>query len=378
MTNTHFQITATSKATKARRGRLNTRHGIVETPVFMPVGTQGTVKAITPAQIEDLGARIILGNTYHIHLRPGSELVRNLGGLHRFMAWDRSILTDSGGFQVFSLAKLRKISEAGITFQSHLDGKEVFLGPRESMQAQWDLGSDIAMALDECPPYPCDRDACRAAVDRSIRWARQCLDLSSESGFIERGHHLFAIVQGSNYEEMRRECAQALREMPFQGYAVGGVSVGEPEEEMFSQIGVTVPHLPEDRPRYAMGLGAPPQMLKMTALGVDMFDCVMPTRVARHGTAFTESGPINLRNERHRTEEGPLIDGCGCYACRHFSRAYIRHLTIAGEILGATLLTIHNLHFFLDLMRQARDRIEDGSFAAWHRDWITRYEDGAR
>lgn len=370
----HFQVKAVDAETSARRGTLKTLHGNIQTPVFMPVGTQGTVKGVTPVQLEEVGSQIILGNTYHLHLRPTSELIRDLGGLHRFMGWEKPILTDSGGFQVFSLAKLREISEDGIAFQSHLDGKNVFLGPREAMQIQWNLDTDIAMVLDECPPYPCERDACRSAVERSIRWARQCLELSNESGFLESGHHLFAIVQGSNYEELRRECAEALREMPFPGFAVGGVSVGEPEPEMLFQVEASVKYLPEDKPRYTMGLGTPSQMLKMIAMGVDMFDCVMPTRMARHGTAFTNDGPINLRNERFRMDADPLTATCACYACRNFSRAYIRHLVVANELLASTLLSIHNLHFFLDLMTRARNHIESGDYATWHRSWVARYE----
>lgn len=371
----HFQVKARDRETQARRGRLQTLHGPVETPIFMPVGTQGTVKAVTPAQLNEIGSEIILGNTYHLHLRPGSELVRDMGGLHSFMGWDKPILTDSGGFQVFSLAKLRKISEDGIAFQSHLNGADVFLGPKEAMQIQWNLGSDIAMVLDECPPFPCEEDACRRSVERSIRWARRCLTLSEESGFLERGHHVFAIVQGSNYEDQRRECAEALREMDFPGYAIGGVSVGEPEPEMLFQVGVTTRYLPEDKPRYAMGLGTPAQMLKMVAMGVDMFDCVMPTRVARHGTAFTLDGPVNIKNERFRADPRPLMENYGSYACQ-FSRAYLRHLVMAGEILASTLLSMHNLYFFLDLMREAREQIEAGDYGSWHKAWITRYEAG--
>jgi queuine tRNA-ribosyltransferase len=372
----HFQVHSRDAETSARRGTLQTLHGAIETPVFMPVGTQGTVKAVTPAQLEEAGSQIILGNTYHLHLRPGSELIRELGGLHRFMGWEKPILTDSGGFQVFSLAKLRRISEEGIAFQSHLTGEDVFLGPKEAMQIQWNFGSDIAMVLDECPPYPCERDACRQAVERSVRWARQCMELSQENGFLEAGHHVFAIVQGSNFEDLRRECAEALREMPFPGFAVGGVSVGEPEPEMLFQVGVTTKHLPEEKPRYAMGLGTPAQMLKMVALGVDMFDCVMPTRMARHGTAFTPWGPINLKNEKFRRDPRPLVENFGSYTCRHFSRAYLRHLVTSGEILGSTLLSIHNLHFFLDLMRQAREHIAAGDYGSWHKAWIERYESG--
>lgn len=372
----HFTLKARDSATGARRGTLTTLHGTIETPAFMPVGTQGTVKAMTPAQIDEVGSQIILGNTYHLHLRPGSELVRDMGGLHRFMGWDKPILTDSGGFQVFSLAKLRQVSDDGIAFQSHLTGEDVFLGPREAMQIQRNLGSDIAMVLDECPPYPCERDACRQAVQRSIRWARECLAVSEESGFIDSGHHLFGIVQGSNFEDLRQECAEALREMPFPGYAVGGVSVGEPEPEMLFQVGATTKHLPQEKPRYAMGLGTPPQMLKMIALGVDMFDCVMPTRMARHGGAFTPWGPVNIRNERFRRDARPLIEDYGSYTCRHFSRAYLRHLVTAGEFLAATLLSMHNVYFFLDLMRQAREHVEAGDYATWHQGWIERYELG--
>ena len=343
----------------------------------MPVGTQATVKAMTPAQLEEIGARIILGNTYHLALRPGPELIGRFGGLHRFMHWDRPILTDSGGFQVFSLAKLRRITEDGIAFQSHLDGKAFFLGPKEAIGWQTAFGSDIAMVIDECPPYPCARDACREAVDRSRRWAGECLALAGESGLLGRGSHLFAIVQGSVYDDMRREEAEALSVMGFPGYAIGGVSVGEPEEEMLRQVGVTTPHLPEGKPRYTMGLGTPAQILKMIALGVDMFDCVMPTRLARNGTAFTPDGVVNLRNERFRDLDQPLVEGLDNYTCRHFSVAYLRHLVMAGEILGSTLLTLHNLHFFLDLVRQARAHIEAGDFGLWHRAWISRYEAGA-
>lgn len=372
----HFQLLKTDGATAARRGRLTTRHGVIETPIFMPVGTQGTVKAITPQHLREIGAQIILGNTYHLSLRPGSELIRDLGGLHKFMGWDGPILTDSGGFQVFSLAKLRDITDAGVAFQSHLDGAKHFLGPREVMGIQQNLGSDIAMVLDECPPWPCERDACARAVERSFRWAQQCKQIATDSGFLGAGHHVFAIVQGSTYDDLRRSAAESLAALDFPGYAVGGVSVGEPEPEMLKQVGATTPFMPADKPRYTMGLGTPPQLLKMIALGVDMFDCVMPTRVARNGLVFTPDGPLNLRNEQYRTDPRPIVDGMDNYTCRHFSRAYLRHLTMAGEMLSGTLLTIHNLHFFLDLMVQARAHIEAGDYAAWHRGWIERYEAG--
>jgi len=371
-----FQLLATDPATAARRGRLHTRHGAVETPIFMPVGTQGTVKAVTPAQLHDLGAQIILGNTYHLNLRPGSEVVRELGGLHQFMGWDGPILTDSGGFQVFSLAKLRDIREDGVAFSSHLDGTKLFLGPREVMAIQQNLGSDIAMVIDECPPWPCDRDECAQACARSLRWAGACRTIATDTGWLAAGHHLFAIVQGSTFDDLRREAAEALAAMDFPGYAVGGVSVGEPEPEMLKQVAATTPYLPADKPRYTMGLGTPPQLLKMVALGVDLFDCVLPTRVARNGLAFTPDGPLNLRNEKFRTDPRPIVEGLANYAAG-FSRAYLRHLTLAGEILGCTLLTIHNLHFYLDLMAQARAHIEAGDYGVWHRGWIERYEANA-
>ncbi len=371
----HFQLLGIDPATAARRGRLATRHGVIETPMFMPVGTQGTVKALSPAQLREIGAQIILGNTYHLNLRPGSPLVRELGGLHAFMQWDGPILTDSGGFQVFSLAKLREIREDGVAFASHLDGRRLFLGPREVMTIQQDLGSDIAMVLDECPPWPCSREECARAVDRSLRWAAECRRIAEGDGFLAAGHHVFAIVQGSTFDDLRREAAEALTALNFPGYAVGGVSVGEPEPEMLKQVGATTPFLPADRPRYTMGLGTPPQLLRMIALGVDLFDCVLPSRVARNGLVFTPDGPLNLRNEQYRTDPRPLVEGLDNYTAR-FSRAYLRHLTLAGEILGCTLLTLHNLHFYLDLMAQARRHLEAGDYGAWHRGWIERYEAG--
>jgi queuine tRNA-ribosyltransferase len=371
----HFQLIGKDTSTGARRGRLTTLHGSIETPIFMPVGTQGTVKAVTPVHLRDIGAQVILGNTYHLNLRPGSELVRELGGLHRFMGWDGPILTDSGGFQVFSLSKLREIRDDGVAFQSHIDGAKLFLGPKEVMGIQANLGSDIAMVIDECPPWPVDRDACAAACGRSLRWARQCREIAVESGFLSSGRLVFAIAQGSTYDDMRREAAEALAALDFSGYAVGGVSVGEPEPEMLKQVAATTPFLPADKPRYTMGLGTPPQILKMIALGVDMFDCVLPTRVARNGLAFTPNGPINLRNEKFRADPRPVVDDLENYTCLNFSRAYLRHLFMSGEMLGGTLLTIHNLHFFLDLLGQARAHIEAGDYGAWHLQWIRRYEE---
>ncbi len=373
-----FEVLKRDARGDARRGRLRTAHGVVETPAFMPVGTQATVKALTPAQLREVGAQIILGNTYHLNLRPGPELVRELGGLHRFMGWDGPILTDSGGFQVFSLTKLRKITDAGVAFRSHLDGAEVFLGPRECMGIQAALGTDIAMVLDECPPWPVTREDTRLAVERTIRWAAASREAWQELGQPPLGRHLFGIVQGSSFADLRRECAERLVALDFPGYAIGGVSVGEPEPEMLAAVAASAPHLPEDKPRYVMGVGTPPQLLKMIGQGADMFDCVLPTRLARHGCAFSPDGPLNLKNARFTRDAGPLVEGLDNYTCRHFTRAYLRHLVQCNEMLGSTLLSMHNLHFFLDLMTQARARLESGDFTAWAQTWIERYEAGAR
>jgi queuine tRNA-ribosyltransferase len=375
---THFELLGTDPRSGARRGRLRTRHGVVETPVFMPVGTQATVKALTPAQIRETGAEIVLSNTYHLALRPGSALVREFGGLHRFMGWDGPILTDSGGFQVYSLAKLRRVTDEGISFQSHLDGSRVFLGPREVVRLQQDFGSDIAMVIDECPAFGAPRGECARAVRRSGIWAAECLRIARDEGFLAAGHHLFAIVQGSVHDDLRREAAEQATALGFPGYAIGGVAVGEEEPEMLRQVAATTPHLPAGRPRYTMGLGTPPQILAMIGSGVDMFDCVLPTRMARNGAAFTPGGVINLRNERWRTVREPLVPGCACHACRTFAAGYVRHLVMAGEILACTLLTLHNVSFYVDLVRRAREHILAGDFAAWSRAWIERYEAGGR
>ncbi len=371
-----FEIESERGGLAARAGRLRTGHGAVETPVFMPVGTQGSVKALTPAHLEEIGVPIILGNTYHLNLRPGSETIRKLGGLHRFMGWEGPILTDSGGYQVFSLSRLRKINEKGISFRSHIDGDPVFLGPAEVMKIQQNLRSDIAMVLDECTPNRSERDTCARAVERTLRWAVECLSLAEESSFRGEGGQVFGIVQGSVFQDLRIECAEALASFDFDGFAIGGVSVGETEAEMLEQVRWVQPHLPEESPLYLMGVGTPPQLLKMVALGVDMFDCVMPTRAARHGTAFTPTGPINISNSRYREDERPLVDELDNYTCRSFSRSYLRHLVMAKELLAHTLLTIHNLHFNMDLMRQVREHIVQGDFEKWHEKWIAKYEEG--
>jgi len=355
---------------KARRGRLTTPHGVIETPVFMPVGTQGTVKAVSPRELHELNAQIILGNSYHLFVRPGMDVMRQLGGLHRFMGWKGPILTDSGGFQVFSLAKLRKITEEGVHFQSHLDGSPCFIGPETAMEIQAALGSDIAMAFDECPPHPCGHDYAAKSLALTLRWAQRCRTWAA-------GHDvrpaLFGIVQGSGFEDLRRESAQALVQMDFEGYAVGGVSVGETQEEMMQAVEWSEPFLPTAKPRYAMGLGTPPQMIELVARGIDMFDCVLPTRIARNGTAFTATGTVNLKNAPFAADPGPIEDGCQCYACREFSRGYLRHLIKAEEILGLRLISLHNLHFYLHLMQQARSAIEARTFDAFRRHFVANY-----
>jgi queuine tRNA-ribosyltransferase len=361
-----FELLHVDSHSKARRGRLTTAHGVVETPVFMPVGTQGTVKAMHPDELETLGTQIVLGNTYHLFLRPGLEIIGDFGGLHGFSSWNKPILTDSGGFQVFSLARLRRITEEGVHFQSHIDGAACFIGPREAMQIQDALGSDIAMAFDECPPYPCERDYAAQSLERTLRWAAACRQQPTRGA-------TFGIVQGATFPDLRRESAEALVAMDFDGYAVGGVSVGEPEEEMLAAIENSEPFLPQTKARYAMGLGTPPQMVEMVARGIDMFDCVLPTRVARNGTAFTSAGTVNLKNACHAKARGPIEEGCGCPACRRFSRAYIRHLLKAEEILGLRLVTQHNLYFYLHLMRRIRDAMEDGSFSKFRKAFLERY-----
>jgi queuine tRNA-ribosyltransferase len=376
MFNVRPMFTLLKEDGQARRGVLKTRHGDIQTPIFMPVGTQATVKGMTPAQIEEVGAQIILGNTYHLNIRPGSDLVHEMGGLHQFMNWKKPILTDSGGFQVFSLSKLRKITEKGIEFRSHLDGRKLFLGPQNCYEIQKNLDTDIAMVLDECPPYPCERDECETSIARTIRWAGEFLEHATQDGFIESGHHVFGIVQGSIYDDLRKHCAQALSAMDFPGYAIGGVSVGEPEEEMIRQVAATAPYLPKGKPRYVMGVGTPPQLLKMVGLGADMFDCVMPTRLARHATVFTPTGVLNLKNERFKRDPNPIMEADN-YTCQNFSRAYLRHLIMAKELLAHTLLSLHNTHFFLDLMAQARAHIEAGDYAQWSAAWIARYNAGA-
>ena len=352
---------------RARRGRLHLRRGTVETPVFMPVGTYGTVKAMTPEELAGLGAEIVLGNTFHLMLRPGTGVIRAHGGLHRFMHWSGPILTDSGGFQVFSLAELRKLTEEGVHFRSPVNGDPVFLSPEISMQVQTDLDSDVVMAFDECPPYPATEAQARKSMELSMRWARRSRDAF---GGLGNPNALFGIVQGGTHAGLRLESTAALREIGFEGYAVGGLAVGEPADERNAVLDVLEPALPGDRPRYLMGVGTPSDIVEAVLRGIDMFDCVMPTRNARNGHLFTSQGIVKIRNAAHHEDTGPLDPACGCYTCRNYSRAYLRHLDRCNEILGARLGTIHNLHYYLSLMRRIRAAIESGElerFAAGFR-----------
>jgi queuine tRNA-ribosyltransferase len=344
----------------ARRGRLHLRRGVVETPVFMPVGTYGTVKAMTPEELQGLGAQIVLGNTFHLMLRPGTDVIREHGGLHGFMHWPGPILTDSGGFQVFSLAELRKLSEEGVRFRSPVNGDAVFLSPEISMRVQTDLDSDVVMAFDECPPYPATEAEARQSMELSMRWARRSRDAFRE---LDNPNALFGIVQGGTHVGLRLESAAALRDIGFDGYAVGGLAVGEPADERNAVLDALTPHLPADRARYLMGVGTPGDIVEAVLRGIDMFDCVMPTRNARNGHLFTSQGVVKIRNAAHQHDTGPLDPACDCYTCRHYSRSYLRHLDRCNEILGARLNSIHNLHYYLHLLRRIRAAIEAGDYA---------------
>ncbi len=360
-----FELLKTDTQTQARLGKLHTAHGVVDTPVYMPVGTQASVKAMDPRELLECGTQIILGNTYHLNIRPGLDIIRAGGGLHGFMNWDKPILTDSGGFQVFSLAKIRKIKPHGVEFRSHLDGSPLFLGPKESMEIQRILGSDIAMVFDECPPHDAPAREQRSAVERTIRWARECREQPRAAG-----QKVFGIVQGGSNAALREECAKAIVPMDFDGYAIGGVSVGEPEPEMLQAVEFTVPHLPANKARYAMGLGTPAQMLELVARGVDMFDCVLPTRVARNGTAYTRHGALGIKGGQFKADFRPVEDGCDCYACKNFTRAYLRHLLNVNEILGLRMLSVHNTYMYLKTMADARKHLAAGTFAEYYREFI--------
>ncbi|MEK7793777.1 MAG: tRNA guanosine(34) transglycosylase Tgt [Candidatus Hydrogenedentota bacterium] len=369
----NFEVTHTDGM--ARVGRLTLAHGVVQTPVFMPVGTQGTVKALTREELTAIGAEVILANAYHLYLRPGIDVISAAGGLHRFMAWDRPILTDSGGFQVFSLASLNKVTEEGVTFQSHLDGSTHMLTPEKAIDVQAVIGADIMMCFDECTSYPAERDAAAKSMEMTFRWARRCKRRWEEGG---RGEHqaLFGIVQGSTYEDLRRNSVEATVDIGFPGYAIGGVSVGESKEEMLSVIDWCAPRLPKGSPRYLMGVGAPEDLLEGIERGIDMFDCVMPTRNARNGSLFTSQGRINIKNERFKADFGPLDPACACPVCATYSRAYLSHLFRTGEILSMRLNTLHNVFFMLNLLAVCRGAIRDGRFAAFKRSFLGAYLGG--
>ncbi len=372
-----FSFTVTATDGRARRGAFTTPHGTVQTPCFMPVGTQGSVKALLQRDLVELGAEIILGNTYHLYLRPGDGLVARRGGLHRFIGWNQPMLTDSGGYQVFSLAERRTIREDGVTFRSHLDGSAHLLTPERAVEIQAQLGADIGMILDECPPFGATRDEIAAAMHRTLRWARRNRDRFLQLGeggdgviVSNPGQAQFGILQGGTFADLRAESAAATAAIGFEGYAIGGLSVGEPPEVMYDVVGQTTPHMPAVRPRYLMGTGTPEDLVECVARGIDMFDCVMPTRNARNGQLFTSSGRINIKNARYAEDDRPLDEACGCYTCRHHSRAYLRHLYQAGEMASATLNTLHNIHFYLDTMRRIRDAIAFCSFESFRQDFL--------
>lgn len=366
----HFQVLATDPASQARLGRLTLPRGVVDTPVFMPVGTQATVKTMTPEEVAALGAQIILANTYHLYLRPGAEIIENLGGLHRFMNWHRPILTDSGGYQIFSLAAMRTLSEDGVTFRSHLDGSRHFLTPEKVIALQEALDADILICLDECPPYGVSEEYIRQSMGLTWRWARRCLAAR------RRNKPLFAVVQGGMYPHLRAEHAQALVDLGFDGYAIGGLSVGEEKELREAVLEATVPYLPATQPRYLMGVGTPEDLVEGVSRGVDMFDCVLPTRNARNGMALTRFGRVVIKNAVHTGSSQPLDEACGCYTCQHYTRAYLRHLYICREILAYRLLTIHNLYYYLTLMAEIRQALAAGTFQEFRREFYRQRQNG--
>jgi queuine tRNA-ribosyltransferase len=367
-----FTLMHKDPSCSARRGVLETPHGRIETPIFMPVGTHAAMKAMTPQQVQETGAQIILCNTYHLHLRPGEALVEKAGGLHRFMGWDGPILTDSGGFQVFSLPN-KRITEEGAFFRHEITGEEIFLDPSKAITIQEQLGADIIMAFDECIPYPCDRNYAAQSTRKTLRWAEEC-----KKAHTRRDQALFAIVQGSVFEDLRAMCAKELVQMDFPGYAIGGVSVGEGLELLKKVVDFTAPHLPEDKPRYLMGVGLPEDILESVERGMDMFDCVIPTRYARSATLFTNRGKIRLTNRKYRRDFYPVEPNCTCYTCTHFTRAYLHHLFVSNEVLSAILASIHNVHFYLNLMSEIRSAIEEDRFAGYKRDFLGAYMEGEK
>lgn len=383
-----FTIVNRDRNCKARLGRLATEHGIIETPCFMPVGTQGTVKAISPSELQDCGAQIILSNAYHLFLRPGTEVIKKIGGLHNFISWKGPILTDSGGYQIFSLALLRKISEKGVEFQSHIDGLKHFLTPEDVIQIQKDLCSDIIMPLDECVHYPCSKDYASVAMDRTVDWARRSKKymmgsalpaaISKKKDVTANKQLLFGIVQGATYEDLREECAEKLIEIDFDGYAIGGISVGEPKNLRYNIMNFTLEFLPSERPRYLMGLGMPVDIIEAVQQGVDLFDCVIPTRYGRNGTAFTSEGKLTIRNAPYISDFRALDEKCLCYTCKTFSRSYLRHLFNCDEILGLRLVSLHNIHFYLELVRKIREAIREGRFLEFKKEFLSSYNNAVR
>ena len=369
MTAVTYELIKTDSRTKARRGRVTTPHGVIETPVFMPVGTAATVKAMRPEEIKEMGAEIVLSNTYHLYLRPGHEVVKAAGGLHKFMNWDRPILTDSGGFQVFSLGAMRKIREEGVEFRSHIDGSRHMLSPEKSMEIQNALGSDIIMAFDECAPYPADRKYVKDSLERTTRWLKRCKEYHKDT---ER-QSLFGIMQGGMYKDLRRDSAEQIVELDLPGYAIGGLSVGEPKEIMYDVMDECVDYLPKEKPRYLMGVGSPDCLFEGVERGIDMFDCVLPTRIARHGMAMTSQGRVNIKNARYERDFTPLDPECDCYTCRNYSKAYLRHLFKADEILSSMLMTNHNLHFLVKTMQNIRKSIEEDRFLEYKKEFYDSY-----
>lgn len=364
-----YELIKECKQSGARLGRLHTPHGTIDTPVFMPVGTQATVKTMSPEELIEMGAQIILSNTYHLFLRPGHDIVKEAGGLHSFMNWPRAILTDSGGFQVFSLSSLRKITEEGVQFRSHLSGEKLFLSPEKAMEIQNALGADIIMAFDECPPYPAERDYVQTSTQRTYRWLKRCIQAH------QRPHDqaLFGIVQGGMYQDLREESAKQMVELDLPGYAIGGLSVGEPKELMYEVLSYTTPLLPKDKPRYLMGVGSPDALIQGAILGVDMFDCVLPTRIARNGATMTSQGRVVVRNAKYARDFSPLDPECDCYTCRNYTKAYLRHLIKADETFGIRLTTYHNLYFLLRLMEQVRQAIKEDRLLDFRDEFMMKY-----
>lgn len=369
-----YELIKKCKYTNARVGRVHTPHGSFDTPAFMPVGTQASVKGMSPDEMKQVGAQILLSNTYHLYMRPGEDIVKDAGGLHKFMNWDRPILTDSGGFQVFSLSGLRNIKEEGVTFKSHIDGSKHFISPEKAMEIQNKLGSDIIMAFDECIPYPCEHSYAKKSLERTTRWAKRCKDFHTN---IEN-QSLFGIIQGGTFKDLRIQSANEIIELDFPGYALGGLSVGEPAEEMYEMLDITVPIMPSDKPRYLMGVGSPDYLIEGSIRGIDMFDCVLPTRIGRNGTIMTSNGRLIVRDAKYSKDFGPLDDECDCYVCKNYSRAYIRHLIKANEMLGIRLTTWHNLHFLLSLMKNLRQAIMEERVLEFIKDFYSKFGNSFR